>query len=80
MHAHFHFDCGLYPESGFHPDSGLSQGGTDCFLHPDSGLRPDSGLHPDSGSSLSGSSQQHSPNFNFHVIFTSTCSAVRVNI
>ena len=34
----------LYPDSGFHPDSGLSQGGTDSCLHPDSGLNPDSGF------------------------------------
>ena len=37
--SYLHVD--LYPDSGFHPDSGLFQGGTN------------SGLHPDSGSSLS---------------------------
>ena len=40
---------GLYPDSSFHPDSGLSQGGTDSYLHPNSGLHPNSDLHPDSG-------------------------------
>ena len=34
------FDWGLDPDSGFHPDSGLSQGGTDSCLHPNSGLHP----------------------------------------
>ena len=32
------FDWGLYPDSNFHPDSGLSQGGTDSCLHPNSGM------------------------------------------
>ena len=35
LRAHFHFDRGLYPDSGFRLDSGLSQGGTDSGLHPD---------------------------------------------
>ena len=34
----------LYPDSSFHPDSGLSQCGTDSGLHLDSGLHPDSGV------------------------------------
>ena len=36
MHANP--DRGLYPDSSFHPDSGLSQGGTDSGLHIDSGF------------------------------------------
>ena len=38
MHAHFHSDSALYPDSGFQYDSGLSQGGTDSGLLPHSCL------------------------------------------
>ena len=44
VHAHFHSDSVLYPDSSFHSDSGLSQGGTDSGLHPHSCLHPDSGF------------------------------------
>ena len=37
-------DSALYPDSGFHSDSGLSQGGTDSGLHPYSCLHPESGF------------------------------------
>ena len=43
LHAHFHSDSALYPDSSFQSNSGLSQGGTD------SGLDAHSCLHPDSG-------------------------------
>ena len=38
LHALFHSDSALYP------DSGVSQGGTDSGLHPLSCLHPDSGF------------------------------------
>ena len=44
LHAHFHSDSALYPDSGFQSNSGLSQGGTDSGLHPHSCLHPDSGF------------------------------------
>ena len=44
LHAHFHSDSALYPNSSFQSDSGLSQGGTDSGLHPHSCLL----VHPDS--------------------------------
>ena len=63
--AHFHFDWGLYPDGCFHPDSGLSQGGTDsCCLHLNSGLHPNSGLIL-TVAFLIASSQQHSTHFYF---------------
>ena len=36
LHADFHSDSALYPDSGIQYDSGLSQGGTDSGLHSDS--------------------------------------------
>ena len=44
LHARFHSDSVLYPDSGFQSDSGLSQGGTYSGLHPHSFLHPDSGF------------------------------------
>ena len=44
LHAHFHSDSALYPDSNFQSDSGLSQCGTDSGLHPHSCLHPDSGF------------------------------------
>ena len=38
LHAHFHSDSALYPDSSLQSDSGLSQGGTDSGLHPHSCL------------------------------------------
>ena len=38
LHAHFHSDSALYPDSSFQSDSGLSQGGTDSGLHSHSCL------------------------------------------
>ena len=46
LHAHFHSDSALYPDSSFQSDSGLSQGGTDSGLHLHSCLHPDSGSYP----------------------------------
>ena len=43
-HKHYKVKVIIYPDSGFHPYSGLSQGGTDSCLHPNSGLNPDSGF------------------------------------
>ena len=64
LHAHFHSDSALYPDSGFQSDSGLSQGGTDSGLHPHSCLHPDSGFY--------------SPHSYFHVIIISAYPAVLV--
>ena len=44
LHAHFHCDTALYPDSGFQSDIGLSQGGADSSLHPHCCLHPDSGF------------------------------------
>ena len=45
LHANFHSDSALYPDSGFQSDS-LSQGGTDSGLYPHSCLHPESGFQP----------------------------------
>ena len=44
LHAHFHSESALYPDSSFQSDSGLSQGCTDSGFHPHSCLHPDSGF------------------------------------
>ena len=84
LHAHFHSDSALYPDSGFQYDSGLSQGGTDRGLHPHSCLHPEwssspqLSTYPDSCSSLSDYTTQST--LLFHVIFISAYPAVRVKL
>ena len=59
--AHFNFDWGLYPNNGFHPDSGLSQVGTDSCL-----ILTVVYILTVVSSSLSDGSQQHSAHFYFN--------------
>ena len=72
LHAHFHSDSALYPDSSFQSDSGLSQGGTDVVFIPTVVYILTV------VSSLSDYSPQHSPHAYFHVIFISAYPAVRV--